>query len=79
MKSVSTNGEGRRCRYTDGDEEDLHLDDIKKCNKSYPRTYNLSRRSTRKNQPSAKASINVMIEEMRYIQATLLRLKVQKE
>ena len=29
LKSVSTNGEGRRCPYTDGDEEDLHLDDIK--------------------------------------------------
>ena len=79
IKSVSTDGKDRRCRYTDGDEEDLHLNEIKKCNKASPHTYNPSRRSTRKRRASSKASVNITIEQMTEIQATLLRLHSQKE
>lgn len=38
LKSVSNNGKDRRCRYTDGNEEDLHVNDIK-CYKSSHYTY----------------------------------------
>ena len=79
LKSVSTDGKDRRCRCTDGDEEDLHLNEIKKYNKASPYTYNPSCRSTRKRRASSKASVNITIEQMTEIQATLLRLKIQKE
>ena len=78
FKSVSTDGKDRRCRYTDDDEEDLHLNEIKQCNRASPHTYNPSRRSTRKKRASSKASVNITIEKMAEIQATPLRLKVKK-
>ena len=75
IKAISTNGKKRRCCYTDGDEEDFHIAEIRKFKKASHRTHLPSRRSIRHKLPSAKPAINITIEEMSEIKATLFCLE----
>ena len=79
IKSVCTDNKNRRCRYTDGDMDDMSLKELKKCPKATSTIYAPTRRSNRRTTKTSKNnSINITVEQMDEIQCTIKKLQDQK-
>ena len=65
INSVSTDNKNRRCRYTDGNMDDLSLKNLKQCPTATSTIYTPTRRSNR--HTTKKNSINITVEKMNEI------------